>query len=164
MKIIKDDTTYIQIKDLKRLRDSKLLTNSLLFILHVLSNNCLEYKDDEFIKVEDPDINFENVNWIINFDDIKNDSEDDLIKKCNELISQRNQIADQYNEFSIKDRIKNIKLLITSKDLEYTINCYKDLLEVKRGDKSLELPKGVDFPEGFIKENKVKKLINKLKK
>ena len=164
MKIIKDDTTYIQIKDLKRLRDSKLLTNSLLFILHVLSNNCLEYKDDEFIKVEDPDINFEGIDWIIDFNDIKDNTDDEIIEKCNELISQRNQIADQYNQFSIKDRIKNIKLLIKSKDLEYTINCYKDLLEVKKGNKELELPKGVDFPDGFVKENKVKKLINKLKK
>lgn len=165
MKIVRNGTTYIQIKDLKRLRDSNmLLTNSLLFILHILSNDYLDYKDEDFIKLEDKDIDFNNVDWIIDFDDIKNCSEEDLINICNNLIGERNTIADKYNHYSIKDRIKNIKMLIKSKDLGYTINCYKDLLEVKRGNKELDLPKGVDFPEGFIKENKVKKLIHKLTK
>ena len=165
MKIIRDDNVYIQIKDLKRLRDSnKLLTNSLLFILHILSSNYLDYKDEDFIKIEGEDINFDNVDWIIDFDDIKDSTEEQLVEECNDLIYERNQLADKYNKFSIKDRIKNIKMLIKSKDLEYKIYCYKDLLEVKRGNKELELPKGIDFPEGFIKENKVKKLINKLRK
>ena len=124
MKIIKDGVTYIQTKDLKRLRDSKLLTNSLLFILHVLSNDRLDYKDDEFIKVEDPNISFENEDWIINFDDIKNLSEKELIDICNDLIYERNQIADKYNSCSMKDRFKNLRLLIKSRDLKYQIDCY----------------------------------------
>lgn len=165
MKIEIDGTTYIQIKDLKRLRDSNmLLTNSLLFILHILSNNYLEYEEEDFIKLKDKDISLEGIDWIIDFDDIKTCSEDDIIKRCNRLITQRNKLADIYNSFSIADRIKNIKMFIRSKDLEYNINSYKDLLEVMRGNKVMELPKGVEFPDGFIKENKVKKLINKLKK
>lgn len=164
MKIIKDDTTYIQIKDLKRLRDSKLLTNSLLFILHILSSDRLDYKDDEFIKLEDQSISFENEDWIINFDDIKDLSEKELIDICNDLIYERNQIANKYNSCSMRDRLKNLKLLIKSRDLKYQIDCYKELLDVMNGNKELDLPKGVEFPDGFIKESKVKKLINKLKK
>ena len=165
MKIIKDNTTYIQVKDLKRLRDSnKLLTNSLLYILHILSNNYINYNDEEFIKLDEKDAYFDDINWIVNFDDIVDLSEDELINICNNLIVQRNIIADKYNSLSVKDRIKHIKLLIKSNDLEYEINGYKDILAIKKGEKKLKLPKGVKFPQGFIKETPVKRLINKFKK
>ena len=165
MKIVKDNNTYIQIKDLKRLRDSnKLLTNSLLYILHILSNNYLNYNDDEFIILDEKDAYFEDVDWIINLDDIKDLSEDELVSICNNLIQQRNSIADKYNAFSVKDRIKHIKMLIKSNDLEYEINGYKDILAIKKGEKKLQLPDGIEFPEGFIKETPVKRLINKFKK
>ena len=165
MKIVKDNTTYIQIKDLKRLRDSnKLLTNSLLYILHILSNNYLNYDDDEFVILDKKDAYFEDVDWIINLDEVAECTEEELINICNNLIQQRNMIADKYNSFAIKDRIKHIKMLIKSNDLEYEINGYKDILNIKRGEKKLQLPDGIEYPKGFINETPVKKLINKFRK
>ena len=165
MKIIKENTTYIQVKDLKRLRDSnKLLTNSLLFIVHLLSNTNKENNDDDFIILDEKNGYFEDVDWIINLDEIKDTSEEEIITICNSLIQQRNIIADKYNSFSVKDRIKHIKMLIKCNDLKYEINSYKDILAIKRGEKKLNLPDGIELPEGFVNETPVKKLINKLRK
>ena len=141
-----------------------LLTNSLLFILHILSNNYLNYDDEEFIKLDLKDAYFSDVDWILNFDEVKDCTNNEIILKCNKIIQQRNYIADKYNSFSTKDRIKHINMLIKSNDLEYKINSYKDILAIKKGEKKIKLPDGIEFPEGFIKTPPVKKIMKIFKK
>lgn len=165
MKIIKDNTIYIQAKDLKRLKESNtIVSKSLLFLMHLLFNSYIDYNDEDFILFNEGDVNLDGIDWIINFDDIKDNTEEELTNTCNSLINQRNIIADKYNSLSIKDRVKNLKLLNQTRNLEYQINGYKDILDIKNGTKKLKLPEGIEYPDGFIKENKMKKLINKIKK
>ena len=165
VKIIKNDTVYVQVKDLKRLKESnEIISNSLIFTLYILFNNYRNYKDDDFIALNKQDVSLKNINWILNFDEIINNNENDITTICNNLINKRNILADKYNSLSTKDRIKNRKMITKSKDLEYQIECYKDILEIIKGNKKISLPDGVEFPKGFIKKNKIKKLIHGLTK
>ena len=136
-------------------------------ILHLLSNpndTSISENDDDFVVLNDRDSYFEDVDWIIDLDEVKDCSEEELINVCNNLIQQRNLIADKYNSFSKLDRIKHIKMLIKSNDLKYEINGYKDLIAIKRGEKKINLPEGIELPEGFVKETPVQKILHKLKK
>ena len=165
MKIIKDNKTYIQVKDLRHLKESNIaLTKSIIFLTYLLFNNYNEYSDDDFICFEKDSSYFDDIDWIINFDDIKNLFKDEIIDICNNLIQERNNIANRYNNLSNTERLKNRYLLNKTKTIEYQINSYKDILKVMNGIKKLELPDYIEFPKGFIKENKVKYLIKNIRK
>ena len=163
MKIIKDDTIYVQVKDLRQLNESNnILSHSILYSIYLKFSNFNNYNDDEFIAFNNKDAYFNNITWIINFDDIKMLFEDEIIDICNKLIYERNVIADKYNALSPKARVKSRYMFNKSKILEYQINSYKDIIKIMHGNKKIELPDGIEFPPGFIKENKIKSLFKKI--
>ena len=139
VKLIKDDTVYIQIKDLKRLKESKeIISKSLIFTLYILFNNYRDYNDDDFIALNKKDVFFNNIDWILDFDDIIKNNENDITTICNNLINQRNNLADKYNSLSTRERVKNRKMITKSNDLKYKIDCYKEILEIINGNKKID--------------------------
>ena len=90
MKIYNNDKVYVQVKDLKNLKDSNYILNrSIIFLIYLLFNSYNKYGDDDFICFENNTVFFDNIDWIINFDDIKNLFKDEIIEICNNLINQK---------------------------------------------------------------------------
>lgn len=165
MKIVRNDIIYIQAKDLKRLNESNdILSRSFLYFVYLKFNNYKDYDDDEFVSFNVNDSCFNDIDWIIDFDEIKDLFEDQIIDICNELIEQRNSIANRYNSYSNKERVKNRYLYNKCKNIDYKISSYKEIIKIMHGKKELQLPDGIYFPKGFIKKNKVKKLFKDIRK
>ena len=159
MKIIKGDTIYVQVKDLQQLNESNvILSHSIIYSLYLKFNNYNDYDKDEFIAFNKEDAFFDDVEWIINYDDVINLSEKEIIELYNNTINERNNIADKFNSLSKKGRFRSRSMINKCKNLEYLNNSYKDLLDIKSGIKKITLPDGVEP----LNENKLKKLIKSI--
>ena len=163
MKIITNDGIYVQFIDLyylSKIKTSKLILNLNSFFIKEL-NKINEKNKYTFIKFRtDNDINYINsFDWLIDFDEITKLSEDEIIKICNDKIYERNYLADKYNILSMKGRKKSNNILEKCTILEYEINNYSNILNIKKRKLKIELPENIEFPNDFFEDKKERKLI-----
>ena len=155
MKIILKDSVYVQKIDISYLIESSLKIHESIF----LRISCEEINDNnkyKFIKFTNHnDIKyFKNMDWIIDYNSIKNLSEDEIISICQKIALQINDIADKFNNMTEKKKDKNEDLIQKCELLDYKMHSLRDALWFKQGHINISLPE--------IKNQKEKKSLKNI--
>lgn len=170
MKIIRDDKLYIQKSDVAYLDMSDVAIPS--FVYHKLYGNGSkivgEFNELEFEEYSDKAVAdfFKSLSWILDYDEVKDLTDEEIDSLGEELIDQRNSIASMYNGMSQEEREKNQSLPTQCELLEYKVRMLREFYLYKNGKSKMQLPKEI-VPE--VKKSKgikqlVKSIYNKFKK
>ena len=136
MKIITSNAVYVQKDDIEYL-------NSLgLSLPSSVVNKIIEYdimeidssNKDEFVKFgEQSDIEFfKNLDWIIDYSEVKNLSESEMMLLYKKVIEEKNAIAREYNLMSESDRINNMDYVRKYKLLDYKLYSLLYIIKLKK--------------------------------
>lgn len=147
MKIVTDNAVYIQNKDIIYLSRINVPVPSSLF--NQIYNNDIVIIDDlngnGFVKLDkDSEIQFfKSLDWIVDYQNVKDLNIDDFKKLKQKIINEKNQIANQYNSMSDKERKENINIVNRFDLLEYKLQSLKEILNYKLGQLDIKMPKEV---------------------
>ena len=167
MKIFTNNAVYVQKNDIAYLNTTnleipvsiytKLFQNGLIMI-----NDKNRY---EFVKYDrDIEINFfKNIDWIIDYNNIKNLNENELNELGDRLLEEKNNLIDESRKMNEKDMDRLEDLDIKCELLDYKMYMLRDFILLKKGKLKYEFPEGIEYPE-IIKENGIKRLFKGLKK
>lgn len=158
MKIIRNDVVYVQKNDMGFLNQTDLAIPVSIF-MKVFGNGITIIDDSnrfEFVKFEEAsEIEyFKNLDWIVDYDSIKDLSEEQIIELGQMVAQERNRIAQTYNVMSKDDREKNMHMIAECEKLDFKMYSLRDVIWFKKGQFKITLPDGVDYPE---MHNKVEK-------
>ncbi len=146
MKIITDDAAYVQKVDLSYL-DSLDITKTQSIYLSVFDwgktrlTAANQYDFYKYDKKEDIEF-FKNIDWMVDYDEVKDCSDDELIKLGKAINDERTEIGERFNNMSIKERMKNPDLQLRHRLLAYKLHTLTDFIMYKRGQINFELPEG----------------------
>ena len=168
MKIVTDRGVYVQKNDIIYLNQCDLEIPASIF-LKIFGNGIVIIDDRnryEFVKFEEAhEIKFlKDQSWMINYDDVKDLKEDEIMELGRNVIEERNKIANSFNSMSEEERIHNIDKVQEQCDLlEFKFCSLRDFLWFKQGHLKFHLPEGIEYPNDFIKEEKgIKKLVKNI--
>lgn len=166
MKIIKNDVAYVQKNDIARLMHSCSMIPASLFD-GLFSKGCFIVTDEnryDFLEFRDEDdIDFFRcVDWIVDYDELKKMSDDQIVELGNEIVHEQNKIAESYNFMTEFERKKNQNLIQKYDCLEHKLNSLTCFVLFRRGDISMKLPE--EICENNVLSDKVeeKKGVKKL--
>ena len=146
MKIITDNAAYVQKVDLSYL-DSLDIPKTQSIYLSVFDwgktrlTATNQYDFYKYDKKEDIEF-FKNIDWMVDYDEVKDCSDDELIKLGKAINGERTEIGERFNNMSIKERIKNPDLQLRHRLLAYKLHTLTDYIMYKRGQINFELPEG----------------------
>ncbi len=114
----------------------------------------------DFVKVDDKaEIEFfDGLDWILDYNQVKNMPKDELVKMGQSMLDERNEIANRFNSMSLEEKSNNGYMIDKCEMLEYKIQSLRDFIWFREGDLNMKLPSGVDYPEGYVKKPKRKGL------
>lgn len=145
MKIFKDNIVYVQLEDLNYIIKKELdfpknlipktIEQGYVFIDEKNQYNFIGYNEKNIVEY------FKNLELIVDYDNIKNLSADELNRICNRLLHDK--------ELSKEDEYDSI---------EYKYYQINKFLSFKEGNEDLNLPEGVDYPK---KDSIFKKIFKK---
>lgn len=119
----------------------------------------------EFEKFEDDsEIEFfKGLDWIVDYNSVKDLSDDEIIELGQSIAQSRNQIAQQFNSMSENERKENFDMVTQCELLDFKICSLRDILWFKQGYLKMTLPEDVDYQKKFVQkdENGMQKLIRK---
>lgn len=120
----------------------------------------VEYSDKNIIDF------FRNIPWILDYDEVKDLSDEEIDALGEELIDQRNSIATMYNSMSIEERSKNQSLKTQCDLLEFKILTIREFQMFKDGKSEMKLPSGIETPSRSKKGIKtfIKSLYDRFRK
>lgn len=163
MKIITDNAVYVQKNDIVCLTQTDLAIPSSIF-MKVFGNGIVIIDDgnrDEFVKFEVPEEIefFKGLDWMIDYNEVKDLSEEEIIALGQSIIEEKNSIAQRFNSMVPQEREENMNMVSQCELLDLKMYSLRDVLWFKQGHIKMELPEGVDLPAGFEREKGIKKLI-----
>lgn len=168
MKIITDREAYVQKNDIVQLNTSNLEIPASIY-LKIFGSGITIIDDSnryEFVKFEEAyEIEFlKSINWIINYDDVKGLSDDEIMEMGNKILAERSQIADNFNSLSEEERLYNIEKVEEQCDLlEFKFYSLRDFLWFRQGHLKFDLPEGIESSIKQVKEEKgIKKLVKSI--
>lgn len=129
----------------------------------VIINNRNRFEFVEFTNSHEIEF-FKNIDWIIDYNEIKELSEDEIMKLANEMLHKQNEIADKYNNMNPEDKKNNQDMLFQHETLDFKIYSLRDFLWFKQGHLKMELPEGIEYPSDFKPKGLIKKLFRKKQK
>lgn len=170
MKIVKDNAIYVQKNDIMFLFQNDLSIPASIF-MKVFGNGIIIVDDRnryEFVKFEEKDeIDFfKSLHWIVDYDTVKDLSDEEIIKLGQMAAEERNSIACMFNSMLDDMKSKHMYSVLRCKMLEFKIYSLRDILWFRQGHIKMTLPDGVQYPKSYKKvdEKGLKKLLKKFKK
>ena len=143
MKIITEDAVYVQKKDIaflthKNIEIPESLFNK-IFCDGVVVGNTDSYK---FYKFQDKEIVefFKQLDWIIDYNDVKNINEEEFLQWEQKLIEEKNELENNHNESLLDDDIKIYDMILQHEKLQHKIYSLRDILLLKQGHLEMDLP------------------------
>lgn len=161
MKIITDNAAYVQKKDIAYLSQTNIARPISIF-LKVFDLGAItidENNKNEFIKFDSQkDISFfRNIDWIIDYNEVKDLSEKEIIELGQSIAKEKNSIAQKYNAMEIEEKAKNMNLVSQYELLDFKMNSLQEFYWFKHGHIDIKLPEGIDLPTRLKKETGIKK-------
>lgn len=160
MKIYYNNKIYVQVIDLMWLRTFNInipynIRETLVVTYYKLINDSISNRD--FICFEDEDIikYFNDLDWIIDYNDVKDLSLYKLFLYSNDIKNKCNELIKKYNKMDYYNKIRNANLKDDIKYLNIKYFNVRDYILYRIGIIKYELPNGV---------KKSKRLYNKSKK
>lgn len=170
MKIITSDAVYVQKNDMGFLNQTDSAIPTSIF-MKVFGRGITIIDDTnrfEFIKFEEEhEIDFfKSLDWIVDYDSVKDLNEDEIIQMGYSINDEKNKIAKVFNAMSDEDRRKNLSMVEECEKLDFKMYSLRDILWFKQGHLQMELPEGIEYPIDYKKteEKGLKRLLSKLKK
>ena len=168
MKIITENAVYVQKNDITYLNHADLPIPASIF-MKVFGNDVVIIDDSnryEFEKFEDDqEIEFfKGLDWIVDYNSVKDLSDNEIIEIGENIIQLRNQITKQFNSMSEDERKENLEMVTQCELLDFKIYSLRDILWFKQGHLKMTLPEGVDYPKKLVqKEEKgIQKLMRRI--
>ena len=169
MKIITEGAVYVQKNDIANLNSLDVhMPGSIYMKTYGFSGGTINRNRFDFIKFEsDKEIEFFKAqDWIIDYDEVKDLSDDEIIKMRKDLDQQANSIPES-------ERKSELDVATEFDLLQFKRHALRDFLSFRYGDLQITLPEGIDLPKGIImkdetipiedvrktNENKIQKLI-----
>lgn len=167
MKIITKDCAYVQKNDIVYLNETDLPIPASVF-MKIFGKGTVIINDSnrfEFISFENPDEIefFKDIDWMIDYNEVKDLSEEEIINLGQSIAQKQNEIAVKYNSMSEKEKEENISMVQQYELLDFKIYSLRDILWFKQGHIKMYLPEGIEYPANFPKkENSIQKLIKSI--
>ena len=156
MKIITDNAAYVQEIDLAYLSLSRLQVPISIRIRGGIGgghlDNTNKYKFYEFTSPKEISF-FRNTNWILDYDEVKDLSDVEIIQLGEAVVHERNSIALEFNAMAPEVQRQNYDLVDKCSFLEHKAYSLEYFLEFKHGKVKTNLPDGIGPPSAS--ENKV---------
>ena len=157
MKIITENAVYVQKNDITYLNHTDLPIPASIFI-KVFGNGVVIIDDSnryEFEKFEDNhEIEFfKRLDWIVDYNSVKDLSDDEIIEIGKSIAQSKNQIAKQFNSMSENERKENLEMVTQCELLDFKMYSLRDILWFKQGHLKMTLPEGVDYPEESVQKD-----------
>ena len=162
MKIVFDNHVYVQKNDIMYLLENDNKNVTALERIALKYKKTIENADRyDFIKFKSKiDCNFfNNIDYIIDYNKVKDLSCKELIDMGMSLASERRELASKYNNMDIIDRQRNFYIKIRCKELYYKMYSLGEVLWYKQGRININMPNEI---ENNIKKEEDKKLSKNL--
>lgn len=136
MKIITSNAVYVQKDDIEYLNSLDLSLPSSI-MNKIIEYNIMQIDDKtryEFIKFEEQsDIEFfKSLGWIIDYNEVKDLSESEMISLYKKIIEEKNAIARKYNLMSESNRINNMDYVRKYKLLDFKLYSLLYIINLKK--------------------------------
>ena len=167
MKIITDDSVYVQKDDITYLDQTDLPIPESIF-MKVFGNGIVIIDDSnryEFVKFDAPEEIefFKGLSWMINYNEVKDLSKEETIALAQSIVQEKNEIATKFNSMSEKEKKENMQMVQQCELLDFKMDSLRDIFWFKQGYIKIDLPEGIEYPVSFQNsENGVKKLIKSI--
>ena len=168
MKIIMENEVYVQKNDLGFMNHTQLAIPASIF-MKVFGNGVTIIDDSnryEFVRFDEKsEIDFfKEQDWIVDYNSVKDLSEEEIKKIFDETVNQMDDISEKYNKMSSLEQANNSHMAAQYERLEFKLYSLRDILWFKQGHLEISLPDGIDYPEGYEKQKLkgIKKALNKL--
>ncbi len=163
MKIVMDQAVYVQKNDIAHLNQSDLPIPASI-MMKVFGGEVVIIDDRnryEFIKFEDEkEIEFfRQIDWMVDYNEVKDLSDEEFIKLAQTIAHEKNTIAKKYNAMSMQERRKHSEMVTQCELLDFKIYSLRDVLWMKQGNLKIQLPKEVIDSEN---DRSIRKLVKKL--
>lgn len=157
MKIIANNVAYVQKKDIDYLKQSDLKIPEFIFI-KVFGTNIDQNNDYEFVKFLKPNEikYFKELDWIIDYYQVKNLSEDEIINLIKITAEELNKIAEKFNKMTPIKKERHLDMITRCELLDYKMNSLRDALWFKQGHINVQLPVIFDYESCYNKKEKKK--------
>lgn len=158
MKIFLNDSVYVQKNDIGYLSHTDRAIPASIYT-KVFSSGITIINDSnryEFVKFSEPsEIEFfEQLDLIVNYDDYKDLSKEEIIDAGNKINEERNNIAEIFNAMSDEEKERNMNLYTKCDELEFKVLSIRDILWYKEGHLKLKMPRKRNKVLNFKKSNK----------
>lgn len=166
MKVVTENAVYVQKGDINYLFHSDMSMPKSIFDkvygqgIVIINNN----NKNHFIEFNEPEeIEFlKGVDWIVDYNEIRDLSEEEIIALGQSIAEEKNTIANKYNAMSSEEQEENKNMELLCELLDYKMYTLRDILWFKQGHIKMKLPKAIKQEKGIIKL--VNTLFNKINK
>ena len=168
MKIISDNAVYVQKSDIMQVMQfertipaeivESMFTSGPIIIN---SSNCFD-----FVKFTSPASMefFAGLDWIVDYGEVKDMPEEDILALCNSLADDYNAIAETYNNLTPHQRKINHTLSTECDKKGYKIDGLREFVWFRRGDLPVTIPDEFDLPESYgIKPKERKNVVKRIR-
>lgn len=155
MKIITENAVYVQKNDIAYLNRAELTIPASIF-MKVFGNGIVIINDSnryEFVKFESPEEIefFKGIDWIIDYNEVKDLSEEETIALGQSIAEEKNNIAHRFNSMTPEEREYNEELVTQCELLDFKMYSLRDFLWFKQGHIKMKLPKEFEQEKGIRK-------------
>lgn len=164
MKIITENAAYVLKNDIVYLFQTGLHELTFRFIKNLGDGTIIDDRNKyEFIKYDSlEEIEFlENANWMVDYNEVKDLSEEAIIALSQRIAKRRNVLVQRIDSIPYEELEENMDLVTEKNLLDFKMHSLEEILLFKQGHIRMELPEGVDLPEGVVQENRIRQLIKK---
>ena len=147
MKIFNEENgikkVYVQMNDLMTLINTDLSIPGSVFekvfsdVVIVNDSNRMDFV--EFTEPNDIKY-FESLDWIVDYKEIRDLSEEEIKNKGQEIAKEMNRIAERYNSMTDDQKYRNQSLIQKHELLDYKMKYLAEILWVKRGYREMPFP------------------------
>lgn len=153
MKIITNDAVYVQMNDIAYLNSLDLPIPASIYMKAfgmggiTIINDMNRY---DFIKFEEKsEIQyFKDIDWMIDYNEVKDLSEDEIIKLAEKIGGELESVATAFNSMSEEERRQHIDMAEKCDSLGFKFCSLRDFLWFKQGHIPMKLPKCVNHSKG----------------
>lgn len=149
MKIITNDAAYVQLNDITYLNQSDLPIPASIFtkvygdgVFYVSDHNRYDFmKFDEESEIEF----FLGIDWMIDFNSVKDLNEEETISLGQSIAEEKNTIAEKFNAMTDKEKENNMDMVTQCELLDFKMYSLRDILWFKQGHIKMTLPDCIDY-------------------
>ena len=154
MKIITNDAAYVQKNDIAYLNQTDLDIPVSIYLKTCETGTFIVDDSNryEFIRFNKSDEIqfFKNQDWILDYNQVKDKTEDELIEYCERIITQYNELAETFNALSEQEQMQNTELDMQCDLLAFKLFSLQEFIFYRKGLLEMQLPSELPKESPFI--------------